>query len=56
MFKSKKNQETVNPAEEKAPKTRKEEIKHGADLIALVATIVSTSISITDVVAAMRKK
>lgn len=56
MFKKSKNQETTNPVEEKAPKTRKEEIKHGADLIALVATIVSTTISITDVVSAMRKK
>lgn len=56
MFKSRNNEATVNQAEEKAPKTRKEEIKHGADLIALVATIVSTSISISDVVAAMRKK
>lgn len=56
MFKSKKNQETVNPAEEKAPKTRKEEIKHGADLVALVATVVSTVISISDVVADIRKK
>ena len=55
MFKSK-NKKTVNQAEEKAPKTRKEEIKHGADLIALMATIVSTTISITDVVAAMKNK
>lgn len=56
MFKKSKNQETVNPAEEKAPKTRKEDIKHGADLIALVATVVSTAISISDVVTAMKKK
>lgn len=57
MFKSKKNSETVNTtAEERPPKTRKEEIKHGADLVALVATIISTTISITDVVAAMKNK
>lgn len=56
MFKSKKNQDVTTNQEEKVLKTRKEEIKHGADLIALVATIVSTTISITDVVSAMRKK
>lgn len=54
MFKKSKNQETINQAE--APKNRKEEIKHGADLVALVATVVSTAISISDVVADIRKK
>lgn len=56
MFKKSKNQETVNQAEEKAPKTRKEEIKNGADLVALVATVISTAISISDVVASIKKK
>lgn len=55
MFKSKKNQEPVNQ-EEKAPKTRKEEIKNGADLVALVATVISTAISISEVVANIKKK
>ena len=55
MFKYKKNQEPVNQQAD-APKNRKEEIKHGADLVALVATIVSTTISISDVVSEIRKK